>query len=58
MGKLLGWIILFKEKAALYTSDQQFGFKHGLSTILSVLTYCKKPLVIITLETIIIILVQ
>ena len=32
MGKLLDWIILSKEKAALYTSDQQFGFKHGLST--------------------------
>ena len=32
MGKLLDWIILSKEKAALYTSNQQFGFKHGLST--------------------------
>ena len=32
MGKLLDWIILSKEKAALYTSNQQFGFMQGLST--------------------------
>ena len=32
MGKVLDWVVLLKESAALVSSDLQFGFKQGVST--------------------------